>query len=139
MSDLERFKKAQKSSYDTALKEIKNGRKKSHWMWYIFPQIQGLGYSPTARYYAIQNIDEAREYLADPVLGPRLTEICEAALAAASSDPGEVFGYPDDLKLCSSMTLFEAANPENKIFGKVLDKYFSGKRDENTLEILIGQ
>ena len=105
-------------------------------MWYIFPQIQGLGQSAISWRYAIANLQEAKEYLQDKVLGRRLEEICRAALEVESNDPLEVFGYPDNLKLRSSMTLFEAAAPDNKLFGKVLDKYFNGDRDTLTLNIL---
>ena len=110
--DLSRFHKAQQGSYETALAEIRSGRKCSHWIWYIFPQIQGLGFSSTAQYYAIENLEEAKAYLADPVLRERLLEISNALLALDSCDPSEVMGYPDDLKLRSSMTLFSLAEPE---------------------------
>ena len=136
MSDLTRFKDAQAYSYDAALLQIRTGRKRGHWMWYIFPQIQGLGQSAISWRYAIANLQEAKEYLQDKVLGRRLEEICRAALEVESNDPLEVFGYPDNLKLRSSMTLFEAAAPDNKLFGKVLDKYFNGDRDTLTLNIL---
>lgn len=139
MSDLQRFLDAQNYSYSAALKEIRNGKKKTHWMWYIFPQIQGLGHSPIAQKYAIKDIQEAKDYLQNPTLRSRLEEICQAALEVESDDPSEVFGYPDDLKLRSSMTLFEAAAPGNEIFGKVLDKYFHGRRDQLTLGILRAQ
>lgn len=133
---LERFKKAQEEDYETALAEIRSGRKRSHWMWYIFPQIDGLGYSFTARYYAIQNLDEAKAYLHDPLLSDHLNEICESLLSLKESDPYRIFGSPDDLKLCSSMTLFEQADPDNPVFGEVLDRYYQGKRDQKTLNIL---
>ena len=136
MSDLTRFKDAQAYSYDAALLQIRTGRKRGHWMWYIFPQIQGLGQSAISWRYAIANLQEAKEYLQDKVLGRRLEEICRAALEVESNDPLEVFGYPDNLKLRYSMTLFEAAAPDNKLFGKVLDKYFNGDRDTLTLNIL---
>lgn len=139
MSDLTRFKDAQAYSYDAALLEIRTGRKRGHWMWYIFPQIQGLGQSAISRHYAIANLQEAKDYLQDKILGSRLEEICRAALEVVSNDPLEVFGYPDNLKLRSSMTLFEAAAPDNELFGKVLDKYFNGDRDTLTLNILAEQ
>ena len=133
---LERFYVAQEDSYGQALKEIKTGRKRSHWMWYIFPQIAGLGMSSMAQYYAIAGLEEAKEYMADQVLGGRLLEISGALLDLETDDAHEVFGYPDDMKLRSSMTLFEAAAPEQEVFRKVLDKYFGGKRDERTLQLL---
>ena len=133
---LERFYAAQKDSYGQALKEIKNGRKRSHWMWYIFPQIAGLGMSSTAQYYAITDLQEAKKYMADNVLGGRLLEISGALLDLETDDAHEVFGYPDDMQLRSSMTLFSAAAPEQEVFQKVLDKYFGGKQDERTLQLL---
>ena len=136
MYDLSRFLEAQKNSYDTALREIKAGRKRSHWMWYIFPQIRGLGYSAMAQHYAIRDLGEAREYLRHPVLGPRLIEISEALLALDESDPRRVMGSPDDLKLRSCMTLFQCAAPDQPVFGKVLDKFYGGRPDGRTLEIL---
>ena len=135
-ADLTRFYKAQEHMYERALSEIRTGQKQSHWMWFIFPQIDGLGFSETARYYAIKNLQEAKDYLADPVLGKRLIEISEALLEIPSDDPEEVMGYPDDLKLCSCMTLFEAADPTQAVFGKVLEKFYQGKMDEETLKIL---
>ena len=136
MYDLSRFLEAQKNSYDTALREIKAGRKRSHWMWYIFPQIRGLGYSAMAQHYAIRDLGEAREYVQHPVLGPRLIEISEALLALDESDPRRVMGSPDDLKLRSCMTLFQSAAPDQPVFGKVLDKFYDGSPDGRTLEIL---
>ena len=136
MYDLSRFLEAQKNAYDTALREIKAGQKRSHWMWYIFPQIQGLGYSAMARHYAIRDLGEAREYLQHPVLGPRLVEISEALLALDESDPRRVMGSPDDLKLRSCMTLFQCAAPDQPVFGKVLDKFYGGRPDGRTLEIV---
>ena len=133
---LERFVKAQKYDYDTALREIRSGRKRSHWMWYIFPQLQGLGYSSTAQYYGIRDLEEAQDYMEHPVLGPRIVEISEALLVLDTSDASAVMGYPDDLKLRSSMTLFELAAPEQPVFGRVLEKYYSGRRDRRTLELL---
>lgn len=136
MYDLSRFLEAQNNSYDTALREIRAGRKRSHWMWYIFPQIRGLGYSAMAQHYAIRDLGEAREYLQHPLLGPRLIEISEALLALDQSDPRRVMGSPDDLKLRSCMTLFQCAAPDQPVFGKVLDKFYGGRPDERTLEIL---
>ena len=133
--NLSRFHKAQQSSYKTALAEIRSGRKRSHWIWYIFPQIQGLGFSSTAQYYAIENLEEAKAYLADPVLRERLLEISNALLALDSCDPSEVMGYPDDLKLRSSMTLFSLAEPECTVFRDVLDKFYDGQEDSRTIAL----
>ena len=133
---LERFVKAQQYDYDTALREIRGGRKRSHWMWYIFPQLQGLGFSSTAQYYGIRDLEEAMDYMEHPVLGARLVEISEALLTLGTSDPSAVMGYPDDLKLRSCMTLFELAAPEQTVFAQVLEKYYSGRRDRRTLELL---
>ena len=132
---LERFLEAQKDSYETALREIKAGRKRSHWMWYIFPQIKGLGFSSIAQYYAIESFEEAVEYINHPVLGSRLLEITEALLTVDSNDPGRVMGYPDDLKLRSSLTLFYLASNKD-VFKRVLDKFFNGEPDEKTMKIL---
>ena len=136
MADLSRFIKAQQYDYDQALKEIRAGRKRSHWMWYIFPQIQGLGFSSTAQYYAIRDLDEAKEYLAHPVLGARLKEISSALLELEGLSASEIFGYPDDLKLRSSMTLFRLADLDCDIFEKVLEKYYDGKPDERTVSLV---
>lgn len=132
---LERFVKAQEGSYEIALNEIRQGQKRSHWMWYIFPQIKGLGYSSTAQYYAIQDENEAENYLNHPILSKRLMEISEELLKLDSNNASEVFGYPDDMKLKSSMTLFSLVS-EQEIFEKVLDKFFGGKIDRKTVEIL---
>ena len=138
MSSLDRFLKAQAGSYEAALREIRAGHKRSHWIWYIFPQIQGLGFSSTAQFYAITDLDEAKAYLQEPTLRARLLEISEALLTLASSDPTEVMGWPDDLKLRSSMTLFAEAEPQCAVFQKVLDKFYGGAKDRRTLEILYG-
>lgn len=132
---LDRFLTAQERSYEAALSEIKNGRKRSHWMWYIFPQIAGLGMSSTAQYYSIADIEEAREYITHPVLGARLLEISRALLALDGSDATAVMGYPDDLKLRSSMTLFAQVS-EDPVFNAVIDKFYSGRPDTRTLHIL---
>lgn len=137
--DLERFIKAQERDYETALEEIRRGRKRSHWIWYIFPQITGLGFSSMSQYYGIASIKEAKAYMENACLRDRLLEISEALLALESNDPGNVMGYPDDLKLCSSMTLFAEAAPEEKTFQAVLDKYFDGRKDQRTLQILESQ
>lgn len=136
MSDLNRFLQAQSYQYETALKEIQNGRKQSHWMWYIFPQLRGLGQSSMAWEYGITDLEEAKEYLAHPILGVRLLEICNAAFNTSSNNAVEVFGFPDNLKLKSSMTLFEATDPQQAIFGQILMKFFNGERDSATLGIL---
>ena len=138
MADLSRFIKAQEYDYDRALREIRSGRKRSHWMWYIFPQIQGLGFSSTAQYYAIRDLEEAKEYLAHPVLGARLREISSALLELDGLSAHEIFGYPDDLKLRSSMTLFHLADLECDIFEKVIDKYYDGVPDARTVDIVRG-
>ncbi len=135
MESLKRFHEAQKYSYDTALNEIKSGRKNSCWMWYIFPQIKGLGNSSYSAYYAISDIDEAREYIEDEVLGGRLIEMCQELLKLKSNNASEVFGFPDDMKLKSSMTLFWKVSG-NEIFKNVIDKFFNGEEDELTLKIL---
>lgn len=134
-SSLDRFLVAQEHSYDTALHEIRAGRKRSHWMWYIFPQIAGLGMSYTAQLYSIQDIGEARDYIDHPVLGARLIEISRALLTLDSSDATAVMGYPDDLKLCSCMTLFKQVS-DDPVFGAVLDKFYGGRADTRTLAIL---
>lgn len=136
MSNLERFHKAQRYDYKQALEEIRSGRKRTHWIWYIFPQIAGLGFSSTSEYYAIRDLEEAKDYLADPVLREHLEEISGALLELPCSDPSRVMGYPDDLKLRSCMTLFEAADPDCAIYPAVLDKFFGGERDERTLRLL---
>lgn len=133
---LERFEKAQSECYGTALAEIKSGKKRTHWMWFVFPQLSGLGFSPTSQYYAIRGRSEAEAYLAHPVLGPRLVECCQALLKLGDVSASEVFGYPDDLKLRSSMTLFSAVSPEGSVFSEVLDKYFGGEPDSKTLDLL---
>ena len=134
--NLQRFLAAQERDYATALSEISSGRKRSHWMWYIFPQIQGLGFSEMAKHYAIQNETEATAYLQHPVLGSRLLEISNALLLLQSSNATSVMGTPDDLKLKSSMTLFAALPDANPVFQKVLGKFYNGLKDEKTLQIL---
>ena len=133
---LERFIKAQNGSYEKAFAEVSNGRKRSHWMWYIFPQVAGLGLSETSRYYAIKDTDEAHAYLHHPVLGPRLVEICGALLEVDSNNAGDIFGNPDDMKLRSSMTLFAEVENTDKVFNQVLDKFFKGLKDDKTLRLL---
>ena len=134
--DLDRFVKAQKYDYETALQEIRAGRKRSHWIWYIFPQIAGLGRSSTAKYYAIQNLEEAKAYMQVDSLREHLLEISGVLLELEANDPLRVMGSPDDLKMHSSMTLFAIAAPEYDVFRKVLDKFYGGRMDQNTLRIL---
>lgn len=133
--DLQRFLDAQARDYAAALAEIKSGRKRSHWMWYIFPQIQGLGFSSTSQHYAIRDLAEAAAYLKHPVLGKRLIEISTALLGLAGHDANRVFGSPDDLKLKSSMTLFAAVPGAEAVFAQVLAKYFGGVPDGKTLQL----
>ena len=133
--NLERFVSAQNLDYEIALSEIKSGRKRSHWMWYIFPQIHGLGYSSMAKFYAIKDKEETIAYLQHPILGKRLIEITEALLDLNENNASLIMGYPDVLKLKSSMTLFYVVG-EMEVFKKVLNKYFSGKMDTKTLEML---
>lgn len=134
--NLARFLDAQTNTYEAALKEIKSGRKTSHWMWFIFPQIAGLGLSETARFYAIRNAKEAAEYLAHPVLGTRLIEISTALAGLSTNNAIEVFGSIDSMKLKSSMTLFSLLENAHPVFQKVLDKFFDGKKDEKTVALL---
>jgi uncharacterized protein (DUF1810 family) len=134
--DLKRFLSAQEGVYERALAELKRGQKRTHWMWYIFPQFDGLGYSPTAKHYSIKSIDEARQYLDHPVLGKRLLECTEAVIALKGGSLSEVFGYPDDLKFKSSMTLFEKIAGSGSMFSSALDKYCHGERDAKTLRLL---
>jgi uncharacterized protein (DUF1810 family) len=133
---LNRFLEAQASSYEQALSEIKSGRKRSHWMWFIFPQLQGLGYSETARFYAIEDLQEAQLYLQHPVLGARLIEISKVMLALEGKTANHILSSPDDLKLRSSMTLFAAVPGADPVFQAVLDKYYNGEADEKTLQLL---
>lgn len=136
MNDLKRFLEAQENDFATALAEIRRGRKQSHWMWYIFPQIAGLGFSSTSKFYAIKDRSEAENYLAHPILGERLVEISNALLEVEGKTANQIFGSPDDVKLKSSMTLFGALENTNPIFHKVLDKYFNGGKDQKTLELI---
>ena len=136
MNDLKRFLEAQENDYETALAEIKRGRKQSHWMWYIFPQIAGLGFSSTSKFYAIKDRSEAESYLAHLLLGKRLIEISNALLQIEGKTANQIFGSPDDVKLKSSMTLFGALENTNPVFRKVLDKYFNGAKDQRTLELI---
>lgn len=134
--NINRFIKAQAGAYETALVEIKNGRKKSHWIWYIFPQLADLGHSETAKYYGIKDMAEAKAYLANETLRQRLVEISSALLSLPTNDALGVMGSPDHLKLRSSMTLFAMADPECEVFRKVLDKYYEGRVDDKTVALL---
>jgi len=133
---LDRFVEAQGRSYEAALAELRRGRKASHWMWFVFPQIEGLGFSAISQHFAITGLDEARAYLAHPVLGPRLIECTETINAIHGRSALEVFGAPDDLKLRSSLTLFVHAAPDTPAFAQALNKYFAGEPDPLTLEKL---
>jgi len=133
---LTKFLDAQNQIYLTALAEINRGKKETHWMWFIFPQIKGLGHSSTAKFYGIADLDEAENYLAHPVLGRHLIEISEELLKINGKSATEIFGSPDDLKLRSSMTLFSQTGNTYPIFQQVLDKFFSGQHDKMTLKIL---
>lgn len=135
--DLNRFTSAQEGVYNSVLAELKSGRKRTHWIWFIFPQIEGLGHSSTSIYYAVKSIEEARRYLDHPVIGARLVECAEAVLAVEGRSVSDIFGYPDDMKLKSSMTLFASVREDpHSVFVRVLDKYFHGERDDRTLQIL---
>jgi uncharacterized protein (DUF1810 family) len=134
--DLKRFVKAQADDYERAFGEIRNGRKISHWMWYIFPQLDGLGSSSTAKYYAIKSAAEACAYLEHPVLGPRLVACAEESLQVQNRTAREIFGTPDDLKLRSSATLFASVSPPDSVFARLLQKYYDGVPDERTLRLL---
>lgn len=134
--DLGRFVSAQSDDYAEALGEIRRGRKTSHWMWYIFPQFDGLGMSSMSRKYSIKSLDEARAYLAHPVLGPRLIACVEATLGVEGRSAHDIFGSPDDLKLQSSATLFALVSPEGSVFEQLLDRYYHGGRDEQTLTLV---
>jgi len=134
--DLDRFLKAQARDYEWAITEIRNGLKRSHWMWYVFPQLAGLGMSPTSVRYSIKSRDEASAYLNHPILGPRLIECCEAALAVEGKSAHDIFGSPDDLKLRSCATLFAEVAPSQSVFDRVLHRYFRGERDEKTIGLI---
>ena len=133
---LDRFVQAQDRTYESALTEIRNGRKRSHWMWFIFPQFEGLGSSAQSVFFSIKSIAEAKAYLAHPLLGPRLIECAGAVLAIDGRSAIDIFGSPDDMKLRSSATLFARASPDGSVFHRVLDKYFGGRADEKTLRLV---
>jgi uncharacterized protein (DUF1810 family) len=134
--DLTRFVQAQERDYERAISEIRSGRKRSHWMWYIFPQFEGLGLSSTSRQYAIKSIAEAQAYLRHPVLGPRLQESAQATLGLEGRSASDVFGSPDDMKLRSCATLFAWVSPAGSVFEQLIDKFFGGERDDKTLQLL---
>ena|SRR5579863_2809745 len=134
--DLGRFISAQEDDHAQALSELRNGRKRSHWMWYIFPQIDGLGSSATSRHFAIKSKEEAKAYLEHPLLGARLVECTETVFLIRERSAHDIFGYPDDLKFKSCMTLFEALPGADSIFARSLEKYFNGERDSRTLQLL---
>ena len=142
LTDLQKFVDAQEhgysfgETYETALSEMKQGQKVSHWIWYVFPQIQGLGISGTTAYFSIKDLNEAKDYYAHPVLGARLIEITEELLKIGTDDPMAVFGYPDAYKVRSCMTLFKYAASEQELFQKGLDKFCRGTEDDKTVEIL---
>ena len=136
MPNLTRFLDAQANNYHDALAEIQRGRKQTHWMWYVFPQLKGLGLSETAKFYSIEDVEEAKAFLQHPVLGSRLVEISEALLKLPSSDAYGILGSPDDMKLKSSMTLFAALTGASPVFQQVLVKFFGGTQDEKTLRLI---
>jgi len=133
---LQRFVDAQDRVYDTVLAELRNGAKRSHWIWFVFPQMRGLGRSATAQHYGISSLEEARAYLAHPVLGPRLRDCTRLVAATDGRSVDEIFGWPDNLKVRSSMTLFSHATDDNGDFRAVLDKFYAGEDDPATVELL---
>jgi uncharacterized protein (DUF1810 family) len=137
--DLDRFVSAQEDIYESALAEIRAGRKRTHWMWFVFPQLLGLGSSPISRQFAIRSAAEARAYLAHPVLGPRLLECCEALLRVNGGSANDIFGPPDDLKLRSCATLFASVSEPGSVFERVLARFFGGAHDERTEALLLGE
>ena len=134
--DLNRFVRAQETVYERALSELRSGRKRTHWMWYIFPQIDGLAFSSTSEFYAIKSLAEATAYLDHPILGPRLLECAEAVLGVAGRSAREILGSPDDLKLRSCATLFACVSAPGSVFDRLLEKYYRGERDGKTLQLL---
>jgi uncharacterized protein (DUF1810 family) len=134
--NLNRFVEAQIVTYEGAMLELARGRKESHWIWYIFPQIEGLGKSDIAKLYSIKSLEEGRAYLKHPLLGPRLVEACEILISLKDASMDEVMGFPDDLKLLSSMTLFEALSDSSFVFTKIIEIYFDDERDKNSIEII---
>jgi uncharacterized protein (DUF1810 family) len=134
--DLDRFLKAQQLTYALALRELRAGRKMSHWMWWIFPQIDGLGFSSTTQNYSIKSLEEAEAYLAHPILGQRLLECAEAVLAVENRTANQIMGSPDDMKLHSSATLFACVSPPGSVFHGLLDKYYDSEPDQKSLQLL---
>lgn len=134
--ELERFLKAQERVYESVLRELRGGRKRGHWIWFVFPQLEGLGWSHMSRRYGIGSLDEAKAYLAHPILGERLRECTRLVNAIEGRSVDQIFGYPDNLKFRSCMTLFQLAEPEDGEFGRALEKYFDGMADDLTLEKL---
>ena len=134
--NLDRFVQAQKDDYDRALSEINSGRKRSHWMWYIFPQFDGLGFSSASKRYSIKSVAEANAYLGHPVLGPRLALCCEVVICVLGRSAHEIFGSPDDMKLQSCATLFASVSSPRSVFHRLLDQYFQGNHDRKTLGLL---
>lgn len=135
-ANLDRFLKAHEENYSKAIAELRSGQKRSHWMWYVFPQLKGLGSSETADYYGIRNIDEATNFLHHPILGKNLIRICKVLEGINGKSASEIFGTPDDLKLQSNLTLFSLVKETNPIFKQLINKYFDGKPDQRTLELL---
>jgi len=136
---LQRFVEAQEPVYETVLAELRSGAKRSHWIWFVFPQLRGLGRSPTAQHYGISSLDEARAYLAHEVLGPRLRECTRLVAAIDGRSVDDIFGWPDNLKVRSSMTLFARATEDNADFRAVLDKFYDGQEDPATVELLTAE
>jgi uncharacterized protein (DUF1810 family) len=134
--NLKRFLDAQEDHYATALREIKSGRKRTHWMWFIFPQFDGLGFSSTSKLYAIKSIDEAKSYLDHPVLGPRLLECAKAVVSVEGRSAHDIFGTPDDMKLQSCASLFALVSPTGSVFDRLLDNYYASERDRKTLRLI---
>ena len=134
--NLNRFVHAQEDNYEQALAEMRSGKKRTHWMWYIFPQLDGLAFSATSKHYSIKSIEEAKAYLDHPLLGPRLLECAEAVLHIEGRAAIEIFGSPDDMKLRSCATLFAYVLSPGSVFDRVLEKYYRGERDEKTLQLL---
>jgi uncharacterized protein (DUF1810 family) len=134
--NLNRFVQAQEDDYDQALSEIRSGRKRSHWIWYIFPQFDGLGFSSTSKRYAIKSVEEAKAYLGHPILGPRLIECALEVLQVEGRSAFEIFGSPDDMKLRSCATLFACVSPVGSVFDRLLGEYYQGERDKKTLQLL---
>jgi uncharacterized protein (DUF1810 family) len=133
---LSRFLQAQEDDYERALSEIRSGQKRTHWMWYIFPQLDGLAFSATAQHYSIKGIEEARAYLDHPVLGPRLLECAAAVVGIEGRSAQQIFGYPDDMKLKSCATLFARVSPSGSVFERLIEKLYGGEPDDKTLKLL---